>query len=160
MRVQNVNSNNYQNKNIGFKSSVNVSIHIPSHKFAGEICDDVVTVACNHVSARVTPLIHELKGKLVSQKGNSLSIIYVDKRTDPALVKLIDMLEGTGNDSAEIKMSDELALGLEKVKDPEGAEQLEIVLTQDDVNLGLDALYASNAKPDYFYRLEPVETEY
>lgn len=160
MKVQNVNFNNYQNKNIGFKASVNVSVHIPSHKLAGEICDDVVTVACNHVSARVNPLINKLKGKLVSQKGNSLTILYVDKTTDPDLAKIIDAWEGCGNDSAEVQISDELAAGLERVRSPKGAEQLEVVLTEDDVNLGLERLYKSDVTPDYFYRLVPIEAEY
>lgn len=138
MRIQNINQNNYENRNIGFNSTHKITVHIPHCKACTELCGDVYMAARKRALEKALPSIQEICGCLNFQRGQEVTFLIADKKTNPEMVGVIERLCDDSEQTVEQLEKD--MLEIERVKGAQETVKTDIILTRDDVNLELEKI--------------------
>lgn len=156
MRIQSINQSNYQHRNVGFKSTYHAIVHLPCSRVCSGYCGDVILVAGKSAVKKANPSIQQHGGSMFfyKEKGD-VSIFVVDESTDPTLAELAKRMRDSSCQPPH-EFSEEELLALEKVEDATIPE--EIVLTRDDINLGIAQLYNSPKAPAQVCRFSTMGT--
>lgn len=145
MRIQNINQNNYQNRNIGFKSTLHAVTHVPCLKTCGGICSNGAKAAKTFTAQRAERQVKEFGGCIPFYREDGIEIFAVDKQTDPKLSSIAEKIRKAEENQTEINLTEAELAEIEKVASK--SEPQEIVMTREDLNLTLVNLYNSSHAP-------------
>lgn len=145
MKIQSINQNNYQNRNIGFKSTFHAVAHMPCLKTCGGICSNGTKAAKTFTAQRAERQIKEPGGLIPFLREDGIEIFAVDKQTDPKLSSIAEKIRKAEENQTEINLTKAELAEIEKVAST--SEPHEIVMTREDLNLTLVELYQSSHAP-------------